>query len=303
MTQRIAYVVPTKDRPDDLGVLLRSLRAQTVLPDQIVIVDGSDDPVRNVIDGFADLPIRYLREYPPSLARQRNAGMAALADDITVAGYLDDDLELQADATEKMLRFWEDAGPDVGGAGFSIINQSSVRPALIDRFFMLNATQPGRLLRSGYASSIPFVEHTIETEWIYGGATIWRREVVRDLQYDEWYIGHGYLEDIDYSSRVHDRYRLFIVGDARTHHWSRPVRPEQLYVVGQQEILNRVYFARKRHVSKVLLGWAMTGRVALNLVAALKARDRHHWRRLRGNAEGAWAVVRRRSDAFGGSWK
>ena len=40
MTVKLAYVVPTKDRPDDLRKLLESLAAQTRAPDQIVIVDG-----------------------------------------------------------------------------------------------------------------------------------------------------------------------------------------------------------------------------------------------------------------------
>jgi len=115
MSVKIAYVVPTKDRPDDLHVLFKSLQKQTKQPDQIIIVDGSDPDIKYVCDDYLDLDITYVREFPPSLARQRNAGMAALNDEITVAGYLDDDLELEPDATEKMISFWENAEDDVGG--------------------------------------------------------------------------------------------------------------------------------------------------------------------------------------------
>ena len=46
----IAYVVPTKDRPEDLRVLFESLQLQTVLPNQIIIVDGSSPDIKYVCD-------------------------------------------------------------------------------------------------------------------------------------------------------------------------------------------------------------------------------------------------------------
>ena len=38
--------------------------------------------------------------------------MANLADDLTVAGYLDDDLELEPAATKSMFDFWKSDGHD-----------------------------------------------------------------------------------------------------------------------------------------------------------------------------------------------
>lgn len=104
---RLAIVIPTKDRPDDLRKLLDSLRSQSRRPDQVIVVDGSNPDVSHVVAEFRELPLDYVRVYPPSLARQRNAGMARLAGDITLAGYLDDDIVLERDAVEAMMRFWE----------------------------------------------------------------------------------------------------------------------------------------------------------------------------------------------------
>ena len=102
---KLAYVIPTKDRPDDLRVLFASLQKQTVFPNQVIVVDGSEPNIKYVCDEYSELPINYVRCYPPSLAKQRNAGMKCLDDAITHAGYLDDDLELDEDATEKMIDF------------------------------------------------------------------------------------------------------------------------------------------------------------------------------------------------------
>jgi glycosyltransferase involved in cell wall biosynthesis len=74
---RIAFVVPTKDRPDDLRKMLASLAQQTRRPDQVIVVDGSDPEVRRVVDEAHSLDVEYVREFPPSLARQRNAGARA----------------------------------------------------------------------------------------------------------------------------------------------------------------------------------------------------------------------------------
>ena len=53
---------------------------------------------------------------PPSLTKQRNEGIKALDKDITLAGYLDDDILLEQDAVEAMLRFWEYCADDIGGS-------------------------------------------------------------------------------------------------------------------------------------------------------------------------------------------
>src|SRR3546814_19485358 len=66
---------------------------------------------------------------------------------------------------------------------------------------------------------IPFVQQTVATDWLYGGATLFRREVIDRYSYDEWYIGHGILEDLDFSYRVRQQSRLFVVGDARVWHF------------------------------------------------------------------------------------
>ncbi len=42
---RIAFVVPTMNRPAELRRLLASVESQSALPDEIIIVDGSSEPV------------------------------------------------------------------------------------------------------------------------------------------------------------------------------------------------------------------------------------------------------------------
>jgi glycosyltransferase involved in cell wall biosynthesis len=302
----IAYVVPTKDRPDDLRKLLESLKKQTVQAAQIVIVDGSETTMEALLLEYPALPLTYVRIFPPSLARQRNAGMAALQPDIAVAGYLDDDLELEPLATERMQAFWAATGLDTGGAAFTIVNQPKRGRlgALISDFFLLNGSAQGKVLSSGFGTSILPRDRTEQTEWLYGGATLWRREVIDAFQYDEWYIGHGYLEDLDYSYRVAQEHRLFVVAEAHCWHWPKPVRLEQNFALGRQQILNRIYFTRKfHHFSRIALLWAMFGQSVRNLIEPLQTRDRSGWIRFRGNLQGYADLVREGVRQTEGIWK
>ena len=302
----LAYVVPTKDRPDELAKLLVSLSKQTVMPSQIVLVDASDPPIRDLVSKFRSLPITYVREFPPSLARQRNAGMAALEDEITVAGYIDDDVELAADATERMVAFWRSAEPEVGGASFTIVNQP-LRHALfglLSDVFLINSRKVGIVLPSGFSSSITPQPENIQTEWLYGGATLWRREVIDNYKYDEWYIGHGYLEDLDFSYRVSRKYELWVVADARLWHWPRPIRLERNVDLGKQQIVNRIYFVRKlRCFGFIPVAWGLIGQAVRNLLESAIQRNRAGVLRFWGNVLGLRDLALHGQRPVEGIWK
>lgn len=305
-SHRIAIVVPTKDRPVDLRRMLASLSGQKRCPDQVIVVDGSEQPIEDVVRAFPRLSVEYVRCFPPSLARQRNAGMAKLQGDISLAGYLDDDVVLEADAIANMLEYWSAAGAQVGGAAFNITNNPRPGGLLLKEFFGIDARQPGKVMRSGFPSSIPRQAERIETDWLYGGATVWRREVIDSFPYDEWFIGTGFMEDIDYSFNVRSRFSLVLVADARLAHYSRPVRPDRQYLLGVWQVVNRMYFVRKyrsRGMSEGHAWWASIGLVVLNLAAAACRLSAQHLSRARGNIAGILSILLGRNEQIGGYLK
>jgi GT2 family glycosyltransferase len=303
---RIAIVIPTKDRPDDLRRMLSSLATQTRKPDQVVVVDGSERPVDGVVASCRGVPIEYTRCFPPSLAKQRNAGMARLAPDISIAGYLDDDVVLEPDAIEKMLAFWHAADSDIGGAAFNIVNNPVSRVMGLKQLFGIDSPIPGRVLATGFPSSIPPQTRRIETDWVFGGATLWRRDVINKFAYDEWFVGTGFMEDIDYSFNVRARYRLVLVAEARLAHYSHPVRPDRQYLLGWWQVVNRMYFVHKyrhRGMSVACAWWATFGLILLNTLAAIWRRSHQHWNRARGNVAGLFSLLTGRSTQVGGHLK
>ena len=244
----LAFVIPTKDRSEYLRRMLRSLVAQTRLPDQVIVVDGSGVEVSWCVAEFPVLKIDYLRLLPPSLSDQRNAGMAMLRAEITHAGYLDDDVVLELDAVYEMASFWGTADSDIGGAAFNVVNGAgSISPALMQRIGVWSVGV-GSVAPSGLVCEVGRVNIDIESDWLCGGATVWRREVIEAYSYDNWFQGTGFMEDVDYSYRVRERYRLFVLAAARLAHFTPPVRPDRQFLFGKWQVINRMYIVRKyRH--------------------------------------------------------
>jgi glycosyltransferase involved in cell wall biosynthesis len=295
----IAFVIPTRNRREDLSRMLASLVAQTRRPDQVVVVDGSDEDrtVRTLCESIQGLALDYVRVFPPSLAKQRNAGMAVVSPGMALAGYLDDDLVLEPDAVANMMRFWDASGDQVGGASFNITNIPRPPFSRIKWLFGLDDPRPGVVLPSGYQTMICPVDATTKTDWLFGGATVWRREVIDAFAYDEWFVGTGYLEDLDYSHRVRQQFELWVVADARLEHLSPPIRREMHRRIGQWEVINRLYFVRKHaHLSRLRWAIALGGYMLVSAVKVVVHRDRDSVNRLLGTLSALPVALRTRGE-------
>ncbi len=303
---KLAFVIPTKDRPNDMRVMLTSLSRQTLLPNQIIVVDGSNPDIQSVINEFPQLHIDYVRVYPPSLAKQRNEGMKKIKPEITLAGYLDDDVELQPNAVASMMNYWEKSAPDLGGTCFNIVNTDPARWTKVKSVFGIDGSIPGKVFPSGCVSILGYQSEDIETDWLCGGATIWRREIIENYPYDEWFKGTGFLEDVDYSFNVREKYRLALVASAKLSHYSPPIRSDRHFLLGKWQIVNRMYFVRKYRMRGLSISkaWiANFGMLYLRLIQALLKRDRNSWNQFRGHAAGIWSEIRGKNEQIGGFLK
>lgn len=264
---KIALIVPTRNRLQILTRLLNSIKEQTVLPDQVIIVDGSDQPIENELKPFLNSIISYIRVFPPGLTRQRNEGRKALREDITLVVYLDDDIVMEKEAIEAMLKFWETAPEDMGGASFNIINSPPNKPNFLTKLFLINNDKKGKILRSGCNTAVAPVLKDIFTQWLCGGATIWNRKVFKEFNYDEWYRGYAYLEDADFSYSVSKKYKLAVIHSARIQHLPPPLKPQKVNSYIKTHVIQQYYFVKKHpELSLLQFYWSIFG---LILISAL----------------------------------
>ena len=301
---KLAFVVPTYNRPDDLRRMLKSLSEQSVQCDQCIIVDASEEPIEYVLEEFPQLDLDYAHVSPPSLSEQRNVGMRRLRPEITLAGYLDDDIVLLDGALEAMMLFWEQASHEIGGVRFNIEGDLMPQLMRLKAFFLVDNKEMGVILKSGHNTHMRTVSQTKYVQWLSGGATVWRKEVISEFEFDEWYLGHGYLEDVDYSYRVSKKYKLVVIADARVLHLSPPLRKDRLFLLGQWQIINRLYFVKKHPEFSILLCyWAFLGNLIPSLFLGVIRLDRGHLNRVWGNCVGLFKVFTGRSERIGGLFK
>ena len=302
----LAFVIPTKDRGEDLRRMLRSLVSQTRLPDQVIVVDGSGVEVSWCVAEFPELNIDYVRMLPPSLSAQRNAGMAMLRAEITHAGYLDDDVVLESDAVFEMASFWVSADSDIGGAAFNVVNGAGSSPSALMQRIGVSRVGIGSVAPSGLVCEMGRVNNDIESDWLCGGATVWRREVIEAYSYDNWFQGTGFMEDVDYSYGVRERYRLFVLAAARLAHFTLPVRPDRQFLFGKWQVVNRMYIVRKYRHRGLSLRKAWGASLLLlvsNSVRGILYRQSGLWDRGLGNMAGIVSELRGGSEQIGGFLK
>jgi GT2 family glycosyltransferase len=301
---KIALVVATKDRPLELRNMLKSLDSQSCKPDQIIIVDGSAQLVKNVVQEFSHLPIDYVRCLPPSAARQRNVGIRAVAPNITLVGFLDDDAVLEPDALIAIMNYFESAEDNVGGVAFNMVNHpplyaSRLKKLKIVERLGLYSKDKGLVLPSGFHTMIGYISDNIFVQWLPTGATVWQKKIFDQFKFDEWFSGYSYLEDLDFSYQVGKEYRLVVVANAKYYHFPASSGRGNSYIFGKREVVNRIYFNYKHtelSLPKCYMGIFV--RMGLSLMLAVKKRSTVHLYRAFGNIAGLIQSVRYKKSVF-----
>ncbi len=291
----LALIVPTKDRRDSLRRLLASLEAQSSRPDQVIIVNAGTEDCKSLAGEFPRLKISYLYCPGSSAAAARNVGVVALAPDIELVGFMDDDNVLDPGVLEAMISFWRNARADVGGAGFNIQygclgpqtnRERASRLGLWPyRRFQNTGGIPGSVPRSGFPRRYYPVAETIEVEWLDTFAAVLRREVVEQFKFDEFFAGYSYLEFLDYTYAISRKYRLYVLNNACVINYNSAVT--RSYTFGRKQVINRIHFVRKHHQLSLWRCWLLLIVQALcNLARGIMARSPSFFKRGLGNCAG-----------------
>jgi len=202
---------------------LDSLRNQTRVPDELVIVDASDnDDTKNMLEEQGNqLPFDVVyRSTAPGLTRQRNIGISLSRGSLLF--FFDDDVVLETEFIKIVFgSFDEFKNFHVAGIMGRIANISNPLRSwewLFKKIFFLSDFGQGRVKLSGLPS-IRVDDELSFVESLSGGCTAYVREVFDHYRFDENLKGYAYLEDVDFSYRVGKEYRLLYQPKARLKHF------------------------------------------------------------------------------------
>ena len=216
--QQLCVLIPTKDRPEHVETLLQSLIDQIEPVGRILIVASGAD-IQSTVDKFSSrLPIEYHHTFQTGQIRQRNIGIGKLDDRTPLVACIDDDIVLASDSVKEMVLFWNRAPINTGGVGFNITNGSTDRPSLLHQILFLSHRQPGQVLHSGTSTSISCLQKDIHSQWLTGGTTVWRKDILINFRHKEINTKWAIAEDLIFSYPVGKIFPLYVCANARVTH-------------------------------------------------------------------------------------
>lgn len=218
---KTSYIICTKNRIDDIKRLFETIKIQTYIPDEIIIVDSSDN---NKTESFIEeiresykSRICYYKSIP-GLTLQRNFGVSKAEGDIVF--FTDDDGLLDKNYFSEIMKCYEDDSVmGVGSRETNNIVRSRISSFLRNIFMLSRADGNGKMQPSGFPAYMDMSnkDHVAEAE-ILGGFCSFRRKVFDDFKFDENLVGYAFMEDVDFSYRVSRKYKLMYNPYAEFYH-------------------------------------------------------------------------------------
>ncbi len=268
----VVFIIPTKDRPEKVKDVLKSIALQTIPCGRLIVVDGGQS-VKDIVLSFSDrLPVEYYKCYPPGQIRQRNMAISLLDDRTPLVGFLDDDVVLKPQALESMITFWNKCESGTAGASFNIVNNPPYRYSLIRAIMGMSSLQQGRVLCSGYNVAATPVDIDLRTQWLCGGATVWRQEIIKKYVNKEINSRWAICEDVIFSYPIGKKFPLYVCANAKARHehiYDHTTKRKYQYY-GRTATLWRLYFVESHaELSRMFFLWMLLGQITARCISGI----------------------------------
>ncbi|MEC7985265.1 MAG: glycosyltransferase [Myxococcota bacterium] len=252
MRYTISVIVPTLNRSKDLSVFVESLKAQTIHPTELVIVDaGAESDLEQELRmqlQDTDIQLQYVRSIPGT-SLQRNVAMEIAVGDIFF--FFDDDIILEPTYIEETLPCFDlPHNPPVGavlGTFTSPYTLGRVQQ-IYSKIFRISHTVKGDRAKMMGSSDIQWLirpSKVVPVPVCSGGRVAYRRECFEKEKWDDFLPGYTMGEDVEISYRISKNWTLVQTPDALLFHKksdeSRDARPERI----ARRIFSRFYIFNK----------------------------------------------------------
>ncbi len=244
---KVTVIIPTKNRPDDLRKAVQSILLQEQIPDQLIIVDQSEDDISlNMVTHLLNnksLELTYIHDSSISgLVDAKRVGVENSKHKIVC--FLEDDIILDSSYIQEVLIGFKNNADMLACSGI-ITNQPWSSPIYIffhDLFFRGIYFDPRIKIAMSKSS-----QAMVQCDVLSGGLSCWRLMVFDSVKFD---VDNGFfmLEDIDFSTRAAKIYgsKLFVNKRAKLEHKWSPVNRELHGLRQEKKLLESIIFYKKR---------------------------------------------------------
>jgi len=308
---KVSVIIPTKDRPKDLGELLKGILTQDYRPLEVIVVDDSQSmtalPVVNSLRNkfiSSGIDLLHIKGSGEGLPSARNIGITNSKGDI-VCFFDDDILFLDKSTIRKLVTFMISnskvlcvqpiiltAYIDRSTQEYKIYVAKGPSPIenAIYKVLMVTYCDIDRfdVRRSGMSIFPLKVTKVIEARRLSGCFFCCKREVFRKVLFDTKLKRWGYMEDLDFSYRVYSIYNrgLYLVPYTKILHKCSPASRLPSEKQRQMEIIYWAYVFFKNFFKGSIINlfsflWALVGYGLIILGRLIvKDGDKNEWRKL-----------------------
>lgn len=247
----VSVVVATRNRSASLIQTLKTLELQTVLPDEILIVDASDsDESSRVMASLAVLKnrLKWINALSRGAASQRMEGISQAKHPFILL--MDDDIDMSHDVLEKLLRGFS-LHPSAGAVNAMITNQRYTKPRWVSRtmYHVMHGkkldTYAGKLIGPAW-NLLPEDDDRlgeyVQCEWLNTTCTLYHKRALPNPVFDSHFKGYSLLEDVSLSVTIGRKFELWNARTARIYHNSQTGdHKNNQRVISEMQLVNRYY--------------------------------------------------------------
>ena len=268
---KITFIIPTKDRPKQLCKCMRSLSIQAKYVDEVIVVASGTDVKKTVLKFSDRMNVQYIHSNIHGQVVQRNIGINRIANSVKLVGFLDDDIILYPDALKKMISFWKNTNQNTAGVGFNLINsEQNPHPTLYHLLKKVTNSEPGSVNRFGISIPINNISCNIRTQFLGGGYTIWKRDILMKYSHENIYTRWAQGEDLRFSYPISKQYPLYVCADSKVYEENEQIIDKNVKTILYQAritALSQLYFTSLyKELSTTLAIFLLIARMFVNFI-------------------------------------
>jgi len=285
----VSAIIPTKGRPEELRMTVRSMLEGVALPSEVIIVDQSADRAsydavheefQKARDRQSLLPrLEYAHE--PSIAgvsAARNVGMSLAQEAIWL--FLDDDVIMEPDFIKELMDAYSDPLSVDGVSG--IITNYALMPITHRLWLWIFERGPFADPRQPlyWNAKTADITGNIKVPFFTGALMSFRAEAVRNVRFDEG-AGACHCEDTDVCLLLGKNARLVIAPRARLAHMISQSAREKAHWIRMPTLSYAFLF--RRHFSakmsdRIQFYWLCAGLALMAGASSLRRFSLKPWR-------------------------
>ena len=268
---KFSLIICTYMRPQAVVQLLQSVVLQTLYPDEILIIDGSENQETEIAIApynFANLAYHKIGQSLRGLTKQRNFGIQKRDLNSQVIFFLDDDTVLTPNYCFEIIQsFKEDEG--LVGVGGIAINENKwqerrsnvsyhpyyfyqweeyvypegLRNVVRNYLGLSSPLHPGKMpnFSHGRTCGYPLTGKTYDVDLLIGMSMSFRASVFKELQFATYFEGYGLYEDADFCLKALQYGKNAINTKAQLYHYHEPSGRPNSYKYGKMVVRNGWY--------------------------------------------------------------